>query len=165
MRKLQFTLAVLIVAVYLHGILLIKVCIVSLDSTGSHDDAEVGPLLDQAMASFAGDGRHDREGVAAAVAGRHPAAEIVVPPCPAAVPSEVAKAAPTRCDRYLQHVEPSGSPGATEHGEAATGKLKQVIGDGLRSRTDRRRAAEVDGAVHALNRMLELGCPILVRIA
>ena len=42
---------------------------------------------------------------------------------------------------------------------------KQVIGDGLRSRTDQRRATEVDVAVHALNRMLELGRPESVRIA
>jgi len=40
-----------------------------------------------------------------------------------------------------------------------------VIRDGLRSRTDRRRATEVDIAVHALNRTLELGRPIFVRIA
>ena len=43
--------------------------------------------------------------------------------------------------------------------------VKQVIGDGLRSRTDQRRATEVDIAVHALNRMLELGRPESVRIA
>jgi hypothetical protein len=40
-----------------------------------------------------------------------------------------------------------------------------VIGDGLRSRTDERRATEVAVAVHALNRMLEFGRPISVRIA
>ena len=40
-----------------------------------------------------------------------------------------------------------------------------MIGDGLRSRTDRRRATEVDVAVYALNRMLELGHQISVRIA
>ena len=45
------------------------------------------------------------------------------------------------------------------------GRFKQVIGDGLRSRTDQRRATEVDVAVHALNRMLELGRPEAVRIA
>ncbi len=49
--------------------------------------------------------------------------------------------------------------------EAAIGRFKQVIGDGLRSRTDRRRATEVDVAVHALNRMLEIGRPISVRVA
>ena len=40
-----------------------------------------------------------------------------------------------------------------------------VDGDGLRSRKDERRTTEVDVAVHALNRMLELGRPISVRIA
>jgi hypothetical protein len=40
-----------------------------------------------------------------------------------------------------------------------------VIGYGLRSRTDQRRAIEVNVAVQVLNRMLELGRPISVRIA
>ena len=48
--------------------------------------------------------------------------------------------------------------------EAAIGRWKQVIGDGLRSRTDGRRATEVEVAVHALNRMLEFGRPSYVRI-
>ena len=48
--------------------------------------------------------------------------------------------------------------------EAAIGRWKQVIGDGLRSRTDERRVTEVDVAVHALNRMLALGRPSYVRI-
>jgi hypothetical protein len=48
--------------------------------------------------------------------------------------------------------------------EAAIGRFKQVIGDGLRSHTDERRATEVNVAVHVLNRMLELGRPIYVRI-
>jgi len=43
-------------------------------------------------------------------------------------------------------------------------RFKQVIGDGLRSRTDERRATEVNVAVHVLNRMLELGRPNSVRI-
>ena len=49
--------------------------------------------------------------------------------------------------------------------EAAIGRFKQVIGGGLRSRTDERRATEVDVAVHALNLTLELGRPIFVRTA
>jgi hypothetical protein len=40
-----------------------------------------------------------------------------------------------------------------------------VIGDGLRSRTDERRATEVAVATLALNRMVELGRPSYVRIA
>jgi hypothetical protein len=44
-------------------------------------------------------------------------------------------------------------------------RFKRVIGDGLCSRTDERRASEVNVAVHVLNRMLELGCPTYVRLA
>jgi hypothetical protein len=40
-----------------------------------------------------------------------------------------------------------------------------VIGDALRSQTDRRRATEVAIAISALNRMFELGHPKSVRIA
>jgi hypothetical protein len=49
--------------------------------------------------------------------------------------------------------------------EAAIGGWKQVIGDGLRAHTDERRATEVDVAVLALNRMLELRRPSCVRLA
>ena len=44
-------------------------------------------------------------------------------------------------------------------------RFKRVIGDGLRARTDQRRATEMDIAVHALNRMPEMERPISVRIA
>jgi hypothetical protein len=47
---------------------------------------------------------------------------------------------------------------------SAIGRWKQVIGDGLRSRIDERRVAEVNGAVDVLNRTLELGRPSYVRI-
>ena len=40
----------------------------------------------------------------------------------------------------------------------------QMIGDGLRSRIDERRAAEVEVGVYALNRMLGSGRPNYVRI-
>ena len=49
--------------------------------------------------------------------------------------------------------------------ETTMSRFKQVIGDGLRSHTDERRAPEVAVAVRALNRMLEFGCPNSVRIA
>ena len=48
--------------------------------------------------------------------------------------------------------------------EADISRFKRVIGDGLRFRTDRRRATEVAIAVDALNRMLELGRPEYVRL-
>jgi hypothetical protein len=47
--------------------------------------------------------------------------------------------------------------------EAAIGRYKQVVGDGLRSRKDQRRTTEVGVSVHVLNRMLELGRPDSVR--
>lgn len=49
--------------------------------------------------------------------------------------------------------------------EAAVSRYKWVIGDALRSRTDRRQATEVAIAVRALNRMLDLGRTESVRIA
>jgi len=140
------------------------------------DGAEVGPLLDQVpgpLASFTADGAYDQEGVAVTVAERHPDAAIIVPPRSTAVPSEAAETAPTQRDRHLQSIAEYGraawqkASGYTRRAraEAAIGRFKQVIGDALRSRTDRRRATEVGVAVHALNRMLELGRPISVRIA
>ncbi len=89
------------------------------------------------------------------------------------MPSETAETAPTQRDRHLQSIAEHGraawqkASGYTKRAqaEAAIGRFKQVIGDELRLRTDERRATEVDVAVHARNRMLELGRPISVRIA
>ena len=125
------------------------------------------------VVSFTADGTYDQEGVAAAVAERHPEAAVIVPPRSTAVPSETAETAPTQRDRHLQVIAEHGraawqkASGYTIRArvEATIGRFKQVIGDGLRFRTDQRRATEVDVAVHALNRMLELGRPESVRIA
>ena len=140
------------------------------------DASQVGPLLDQvagAVAAFTADGAYDQESVYADVAQRHPDAAVVVPPRSTAVPSETAESAPTRRDRHLQCIAEHGRMGwqkasgynTRARAEAAIARLKQVIGDGLRSRRDERRATEVDVGVYALNRMLELGRPISVRIA
>jgi len=140
------------------------------------DGAEVGSLLDQVpgrVASFTGDGGYDQDGVSTTVAERYPAAVIIVPPRATAVPSETAETAPTQRDRHLQSIAEHGRAswqkvsGYTKRAraEAAIGRFKQVIGGGLRSRTDERRATEVNVAVRTLNRMLELGRPISVRIA
>ncbi|MGI4808502.1 MAG: hypothetical protein ACRYF2_10385 [Janthinobacterium lividum] len=48
--------------------------------------------------------------------------------------------------------------------EANISRFKRIIGDGLRSRTDQRRASEIAIAVKALNQMLELGRPEYVRL-
>ena len=140
------------------------------------DASQVGPLLDQvegSVASFTADGAYDQEGVYADVAERHPDADVVVPPRSTAVPSATAETAPTRRDRHLRLIAEKGRMGrqkatgynARARAEATVGRFKQVIGDGLRSRTDGRRATEVNVGVHALNRMLDLGRPESVRIA
>jgi hypothetical protein len=49
--------------------------------------------------------------------------------------------------------------------DADIGRFKRVIGDALRSCTERRSATEVAVAVHMLNRMLEHGRPEYVRLA
>src|SRR3954449_7275059 len=114
------------------------------------DAAQVEPLLDQVpapIASFIGDGAYDQEGVSTLVAKRHPEAAIIVPPRSTAVPSKTAEAAPTQRDRHLQFIakhgrmswqKMSGYP-PRARAETAIGRFKQVIGNGLRSRTERRR--------------------------
>ena len=111
--------------------------------------------------------------MSAAVAERYPAAAVIVPPHATAVPSDRADTAPTQRDRHLQHIAKHGrmawrkASGYTmrARAETAIGRFKQVIGDGLRSRADPRRATEVDVAVHVLNRMVKLGRPNYVRTA
>ena len=148
----------------------------TLTSKDVDDASQVDPLLDQvggSVASFTADGAYDRDRVYASVAKRHPDAAVVVPPRANAVPSDTAESAPTQRDGHLQCI--------TEHGrmswqsasgynrraraEAAMNRWKQVIGNELRAHTDERRATEVDVAVHALNRMQDLGRPSYVRVA
>jgi hypothetical protein len=84
-----------------------------------------------------------------------------------AVPSAAAATDPTQRDRHLQNIADKGRIGWQKISgynrrsriETAIGRYKQVIGDGLRLRKDRRRATEVAVAVHALCRMLEHGRP------
>jgi hypothetical protein len=90
-----------------------------------------------------------------------------------AVPSQTAESKPTQRDRHLQLIAEQGrmawqkASGYMKRArvETAISRFKRVIGDGLCSRTDQRRASEVNVAVHVLNRMLELGCPTYVRLA
>ena len=149
---------------------------VELTGHETDDGSRVGPLLDQldgAVASFTGDGAYDRDDVYGAVAERHPEAAVIVPPRRDAVPSEAAETAPTQRDGHLRGIAEHGRMGWQKTSgynrralaEAAMSRYKRVIGDALRSRTDRRQAVEVAIAVRALNRMLELGRPESVRVA
>jgi hypothetical protein len=106
------------------------------------------------------------------VINRDPDADVVVPPRATAVLSEMTETEPTQRDRHLQCIAERGRLGWQKASgynkrsrvEAAIGRYEQAIGDGLRLRKDRRRTTEVGVAIHALNRMLELGRPISVRI-
>jgi hypothetical protein len=140
------------------------------------DGSQVEPLLDQItgpLASFTGDGAYDQAGVHGTVCKHYPDAEVIVPPRSTAVLSEDGETAPTQRDRHLQSIAEHGRMGWQKRSgytrralvETAISRLKRVIGVALRSRTDQRRMAEVAIAVHALNRMLELGRPKCVRIA
>jgi hypothetical protein len=141
------------------------------------DASQVGPLLDQitagAVASFTADGAYDQGSIYDSVAQRHPDAAVIVPPRATAVPSETAESAPTQRDRHLQGIAEHGRMGwqkrsgynTRARAEAAIARWKQVIGDELRSHKDACRTTEMEVAVHALNRMLEFGRPISVRIS
>jgi hypothetical protein len=149
---------------------------VELTTKDADDASRVGPPLDQVdgpVASLTGDGAYDRQDVYGAVAARHPEAAVVVPPRKDAVPSGAAATAPTQRDRHLRCIAERGRLGWQKASgdnrralaEAAVSRYKRVIGDALRSRTDRRQATEVAIAARALNRMLELGRPESVRVA
>ena len=124
------------------------------------------------LASFTGDGAYDQDRLYRAVIDRDPEALVIVLLRATAMLSKTAETAPTQRDRHLQCIAEKGRigwqkvSGYTKHSpvEAAIGRYKQVIGDGLRFRKDGRRTTEVGVAVHALNRMLALGRPISVRI-
>lgn len=145
-------------------------------TTNDVDDAsQTGPLLDQVegpLISFTGDGAYDQE-VYRTVTDSDPDAVVVVPPRATAVPSETAETEPTQRDRHLQCIAEKGRIGWQKMSgynkrsrvEATIGRYKRVIGDGLRFRNDERRATEVTVAVHVMNRMLELGRPLSIRIA
>ena len=121
------------------------------------------------MASFTADGAYDQEGVSAAFAERHPDALVIVPPRSTAVPSETAetrrRSGTAICRCITEHGRAAWQKASgysiRARVEATIGRFKQVIGDGLRCRTDQRRATEVDVAVHASNRMLQAGTPDL----
>src|SRR4051794_14108156 len=153
-----------------------RIVAATLTDRDEDDAAQVGPLLDHVadpVASVTADGAYDQESVYADVAERHPDADVVVPPRSTAVPSATAETAPTQRDRHLHLIAETGRMGwqkasgynARARAEATVGRFKQVIGDGLRSRTDERRATEMDVAVQVLNRMLEFGRPKYVRTA
>jgi len=152
-----------------------RIVAATLTTSDVDDSSQVGSLLNQVndpVASFTADGAYDQDGVYGEVTGRHPDAAVIVPPRSSAVPSGTAETAPTRRDQHLQLIAKRGRMAWQKASgynwcalvEADISRLKRVIGDGLRSRTDRRRANEVAIAISVLNRMLDLGRPEYVLI-
>jgi hypothetical protein len=118
-------------------------------------------LLDQIpgpLASFIGDGAYDHAGIYSTVGKCHPDADVIVPPRLTAVLSEDVAATPTQRDRHLQSIAEHGRMGWQKQSgytrralvEAAISRIKRVIGDGLRSRTEPRRATEVAIGIDAV---------------
>jgi Transposase DDE domain len=140
------------------------------------DGSQVEPLLDQItapLASITGDGAYDQASIYGTAAERYPDADVIVPPRSTAVLSEDVATTPTPRDRHLQSIAEHGRMGWQKRSgytrralvETAISRLKQVIGDALRLRTDQRCRTEVAIAINALNRILELGRSKSVRIA
>jgi hypothetical protein len=153
-----------------------RIAAAALTTSDVDDASQVGPLLDPvdgSVASFTADGAYDQDGVYGEVAARYPEASVIVPPRSNAGPSNTAETAPTMRDRHLQTIAERGrmawQKASGYHGralvEADISRFKRIIGAGLRSRTERRRATEVAMAVQAMNRMLDLGRPEYVRRA
>ena len=152
-----------------------RVAAATLSTSDVDDTSQVSLLLDQAspVVSFTADDAYDQDGVYGEVARRSPGVVVIVPPRSSAVPSDTAETTPTRRDRHLRMI--------CEHGrrrwqkasgyhwralvEADISRFKRVVGNGLRSRTERRRETEIVLAVSVLNRMLELGRPEYIRLA
>ena len=137
-----------------------QIAAASLTSNDVDDASQIGALLDQVddpVASFTTDGAYDQNGVYGQVAVRYPEASVIVPPRSSAVPSDTAQTAQTMRDPHLQSIAERGRMAWQKDSgynwralvEADVSRFKRVIGDGLRSRTDRRRATEVAIAVSA----------------
>jgi hypothetical protein len=131
-------------------------------TTNDVDDAsQVEPLLEQIigpLASFTADGAYDTEDVSTAVAQRHPDAAVIVPPRTNAAESEIAQTNPTQRHLHLKCIDEHGRIARQKafgynrrsRVESAIGRFKQVIGDGVRSRTDDRQDTEIAVAIRVL---------------
>jgi hypothetical protein len=97
------------------------------------------------VVSFTGDGAYDQDSVYRTVIDHAPDAAVIVPPHATAVLSETAETGPAQRDRDLQCIAETGRIGwqkvsgcnLRSRVEAAIGRYKQVIGNGLRCRKDR----------------------------
>jgi hypothetical protein len=146
-----------------------------LTTTDDGDASQVGPLLDQIagpIASITADGAYDCKPVYRTIAGRDPAAAVIIPPRSTAVPSDTAETAPTQRDRHLQMIQERGRLGcqkAVNYGrrsldEVAMMRYKTVIGRRLHARTLPTQKTEVAVGCEVINIMTRLGRPVSQRI-
>jgi len=148
----------------------IRACELTPDDVG--DVTALPDLLDQVAAPVAAviaDGAYDGQPVYDAVAIRHPAAEVIVPPRSTAVPGQTVN--PTQRDQHLQMFAQHGRRGWQQRSgygrrslvETAMFRYKTIIGQRLHARTLSNQQTEAKIACNVLNRIASLGMPVSVR--
>jgi hypothetical protein len=136
------------------------------------DVSELPDLLDQIdtdVASLTADGAYDGEAVYEAAAGRHPDAEVIIPPRATAVPNEITT---RQRDRHIATIEKHGRMGWQRRSgynrrslvETAIYRYKTIITRRLRARTLPNQRIEAKIGCNLLNRMTCIGMPASVRI-
>jgi hypothetical protein len=146
----------------------------TLTTSSEGDASQVGPLLDQTtgpIAAVGADGAYDGDPTYQTVAGRDPAATVVLPPRSTAVPGSAAE--PTQRDGHLRRIAEKGRLGGqreTDYGkrstaETAMARYKRILGDHRHARKLPGQQAEAAVGVAVLNRRINAGRPDSVRIA
>jgi len=134
--------------------------------------SELPGLLDQIdtdLASLTADGAYDGEAVYAAVADRHPDAEVIIPPRATAVQNEITT---TQRDRHIATIEKHGRVGWQRRSgynrrslvETAIYRYKTIIRRRLQARTLPNQRTEARIGCNVLNRMTYFGMPASARI-
>ncbi len=139
------------------------------------DPSQVVSLLEQieaTIASVAPDCAYNGMSTYNAVAGRGEDVRVIIPPHVTAVLSVEAEHNPSQRDRHILSIATRGRLGwqeETYYGqralvETAMGRYKAIIGPCLRARSFSGQDAEAAADVAVLNRMLDAGCPVSVRV-
>lgn len=148
-----------------------------LTGNDAHDAEQVPTLLDQVrgeIASVMADGAYDGEPVYRAIQARQsePPPGIIIPPRAGAVISAKADLGLSQRDDHVRLIQEQGRAAwrkATEYGrrslaETAIGRYKALIGPSLRARSLLNQQGEVGLGIEVLNRMIQIGKPISVRV-
>jgi Transposase DDE domain len=149
-----------------------EVVAVELTTDDVGDITAVPDLLDQidgSVASVTADGAYDADAVYDEISGRHPEADVNIPPRSTAVISE---SGTTRRDAHLRTIETHGRIGWQRRSgycrrslvETAMFRYKTIIGRRLHARTLPNQKTEAKIGCAVLNRMTDLGVPVSVRI-